>query len=190
MLAKNEKEGLLFNTGWVNNGIVNTTASDYAHALLWTGKGQEAAKKLYSLANHASPVFAWREIQLSADSNEPIISGDMPNNRISAEFIRLARNLIVLERSNDLHLLEGVPAEWTKPGKEIQLNGVLTDFGLLDFKLKIANDGNTATIDLNLDSSNRRPPLRTILHLEGITGNPATMELELKPNLHKILNLN
>ncbi|NJK93713.1 MAG: hypothetical protein HC905_01235 [Bacteroidales bacterium] len=73
---------------------------------------------------------------------------------------------------------------------EIKLDTLLTDFGPLFFKLKVSNDGNTATIDMNLDTNNRRVPQRIVLHLDGIAGNPATMELELKPNLHKILQLN
>lgn len=190
MLEKTVKEGSITNTGWINNSIVLASASDYAHALQWTGKAQEAANVMYALANHAAPNLAWYEQQSLKGAKDTIVSGDMPNSRISAEFIRLVRHLIVMERSYELHLFEGVPAAWTKPGMEIKLENILTEFGPLTLKLKFSDDGTTATLDMNLDSNNRRAPQRTLLHLDGIAGNPATIELELKPNLHKVFNLN
>ncbi len=33
----------------------------------------------------------------------------MPHNWASAEFIRLVRHLLILERGDELHLLEGLP---------------------------------------------------------------------------------
>jgi hypothetical protein len=163
---------------------------DYAHALQWTGKPQEAFRVMYALANHAAPNYAWFEQQSPQAASEKLMLGDMPNSRVSADFIRLVRHLLVMERNNELHLFEGVPTTWTKPGMEIKLDNILTDFGLLKFNIKFADDGASATLDMNLDTNNRRVPQRIILHLDGIAGNPATMELELKPNLRKTLKLN
>ncbi|NJK93712.1 MAG: hypothetical protein HC905_01230 [Bacteroidales bacterium] len=109
MLEKNIKEGLLFGTGWMPNGIVIATASDCAHALQWTGKAQSVPDILYALASHAAPNYAWHEQQSLKNNSDTIISGDMPNNRVSAEFIRIIRHMIVMERSNELHLFEGIP---------------------------------------------------------------------------------
>lgn len=189
MLERTVKQGLLTNTGWMNNGIVLATASDYAHALQWTGKPREATQVMYAMANHAAPNLAWFEQQPVRGVADTLATGDMPNSRVSAEFIRLVRHLIVMERNNDLHLFEGIPLSWTKPGMEIKLDDVLTDFGPLTLKLKISDDGKWATLEMNLNTNNRRPPQRTILHLDGIAGNPAVMELELKPNLQKVFKL-
>jgi hypothetical protein len=189
MLERVVKEGLLPNTGWMNNGIVLTTASDYAHALQWTGKAREATDIMYAMTNHAAPNLAWFEQQPVRGVADTLTTGDMPNSRVSAEFIRLVRHLIVMERNNDLHLFEGIPTSWTKPGMEIKLDDVLTDFGPLTLKLKISDDGKWATLEMNLNTINRRPPQRTILHLDGIAGNPAVMELDLKPNLQKVFKL-
>ena len=189
MLERSVKEGLLFNTGWMNNGIVLTTASDYAHALQWTGKAQEAANIMYAMANHAAPNYSWHEQQSLKEVTDTFTMGDMPNSRVSAEFIRLVRHLIVIERGYELHLMEGVPPAWTKPGMELKLEGILTDFGPLNFKIAFSADGSKATIDMNLDTNNRRPPQKILLHLDGIAGNPVAIELELKPNLHKVLTL-
>lgn len=189
MLERSIQEDMLANTGDINTSIVMQAASDYAHALQWTGKAQEATKVLYALANHAAPNFAWFEQQSLQGVTPQFYTGDMPNTRSGAEFIRMLRHLIVMERSNELHLFEGVPSSWTKPGMEIKLTNVLTDFGILNFAVQFASDGKTATLTMNLDISNRRAPQRIMLHLDGITGNPATLELELKPNLRKVLDL-
>lgn len=190
MLERSQKEGMLYNTGWMNNGIVLATGSDYAHALQYTGKAQESVKLMYALANHAAPNYAWYEQQQLKEATDTLVAGDMPNSRVSAEFIRMVRHMIVNERNYELHLLEGVPASWTKPGMEIKLDNIQTDFGLLTFGLKFSDDGTRATLNMNLDSNNRRAPQKTLLHLDGISGNPATMELELKPNMQKVLMLN
>lgn len=190
MLAGSTKEGLIFNSGWMNNSVVLTTGSDYAHALQWTGYAQDAARVMYALANHAAPNFSWYEQQQLKESKDTLVSGDMPNSRVSAEFIRLVRHLIAIERNYELHLMEGVPAEWTKPGMEIKLDNVLTEFGTLTFNIRFSEDGKKATLNMNLDTTNRRIPQRILLHLDGISGNPAVIELELKPNLQKVLTLN
>jgi hypothetical protein len=190
MLERAVKEGMLYNTGWMNNGIVLATGSDYAHALQWTGKAQESVKVMYAVANHAAPNYSWYEQQQLKEAADTMVAGDMPNSRVAAEFIRMVRHMIVNERYYELHLLEGVPSSWTKPGMEIKLDNIQTEFGLLTFGLKFSEDGTKATLTMNLDSNNRRAPQKTLLHLDGISGNPAVVELELKPNMQKILTLN
>lgn len=188
MLGRSLKEGLIMNTGKLNN-LDLPSSSEYAHALQWTGRAQESANVLYALARHASPTLGWFRQQPLQGAKDTTASGDMPNSRMSAEFIRLVRHLIVMERGYELHLLEGVPSAWTKPGMEIKLQDVLTDFGPLDLRIKISDDGKTATLDMNLDTTDRRPPQRILLHLDGIAGNPATVLLDLKPNLHRVFEL-
>lgn len=189
MLNNSLKEELPAGTGWMPNGIVIPTASDYAHALQWTGKAQESVVVLYAMANHAAPNLSWTESQPLKDNKDTVFGGDVPNLRAGAEFIRTVRHLLVMERGYELHLFEGVPQTWTKPGMMIKLDNILTDFGPLNFSVKISDDGTKAYLEMNLDTTNRRAPQKIILHLDGIAGNPAVMELELKPNLKKTLSL-
>jgi hypothetical protein len=145
MLATYEKEGMVTTTGWLTGGIWNYFASFYGHALLWQGNGPKAAEVLYAYANHASPLFAWLEEQ--GLKNEPVReNGDMPHNWASAEFIRLAVHLLAIDRGRELHLFEGLPGQWTKPGMETKLEGIATPFGALSCSLKIAADGASATL--------------------------------------------
>lgn len=177
MLRANEREGLVYGTGWIEHGLWNYFGSFYAHAWLWLDQGPKAAGTLYALANHASPLLAWREEQLPAGETgpEPRFVGDMPHNWASAEFIRLVRHLIVLERGDELHLCEGVPAAWAGPGMTTRLNGILTEFGPISLELKVSEDGKTAKVAI--DPPSRAPPRRMVLHLDGWAGRPGTIEL-------------
>jgi hypothetical protein len=145
MLRATKQQGLIFGTGWDAAGIWTYAASFYGHALLWQGSGQEAAQVLYDFANHAVPTRVWREEQrpVGKGGNEV---GDMPHNWASAEFIRLTAHLIELDRGNELHLLEGLPPEWTGPGMETRLNGIATPFGPLTLSLKVSSDGTNASL--------------------------------------------
>jgi hypothetical protein len=126
-------------------GIWNYFASFYGHAWLWQGDGRKAARALYAFANHAAPLLEWREEQ-SLKGGEFKKVGDMPHNWTSAEFIRLTIHLRALDRGNQLHLFEGLPAEWTQPGMVTKLNGIATPFGPLTMALHVSDDGKTARL--------------------------------------------
>ncbi|MEW6746808.1 MAG: hypothetical protein AB1486_29050 [Planctomycetota bacterium] len=164
MLSAVEKEGLIFGTGWLEDGIWNYAASFYAHAHLWLGHGRKAASILYAFANHACPLLCWREEQGLVDGPEDYV-GDMPHNWASAEFIRLVRHLMILERGDELHLLEGLPQAWTRAGAVTRLIAVPTSFGDSSLSLAVSPDGTSAK--LALDPPRRRPPARLAVHLEG-----------------------
>lgn len=166
MLEDTEREGMVYGTGWDATGIWNYFASFYGHAWLWQGEGQKAAKSLYAFGNHAAPTLVWREEQsLKGEKFRKV--GDMPHNWASAEFIRLAIHLLALDRGNELHLFEGLPQEWTKPGMTTKLNGVATPFGALTLELKVAPDGQTAS--LNIEPLTDDSCEAIIVHLESWT---------------------
>jgi len=189
MLKAVEREGLVYETGWLDRGVWNYFGSFYGHALLWDGRGREAVRKLYAMANHASPTLAWREEQTLRGSSEFKTVGDMPHNWASAEFIRLVRHLLVLERGTVLHLLEGLPLNWTKPGMETRLDGIGTEFGPIKMSLKIAADGKTASLEVDLDSSRHAPPSGVAVHLEGLTGKKKTVDLPGQLPIHRMIRL-
>ena len=164
MLRSVECEGLVLDTGWIARGLWNYFGSFYAHAWLWLGDREKAVGTLYAFANHASPLLVWREEQMPQGQGARTV-GDMPHNWASAEFIRLVRHLLVLERSEELHLLEGLPAAWVRPGMVTRLRDVATEFGPLSLELRVSADG--ATADLSLDPPRRNPPRRIALHTAG-----------------------
>ncbi len=174
MLRAVEAEGLVRDTGWVANGVWNYFASFYAHGWLWMGQGQKAAQTLYDFANHASPLLVWREEQMPHGEGDAVC-GDMPHNWASAEFIRLVRHLLILERGEELHLFEGLPRAWLRPSKSIAARETPTEFGPMSVELTVSADGSKAT--LTLDPPRRDPPKRIVVHQGAWGGKPETLEL-------------
>jgi hypothetical protein len=174
MLRAAECQGLVRDTGWIGEGVWNYFGSFYAHGWLWTGQGQKAAQTLYSFGNHASPLLVWREEQMPTGKGDQIC-GDMPHNWASAEFIRLVRHLLVLERGNDLHLFEGLPRAWIQAGKKIRVQGVATEFGPISLELAISADRKQAF--LTLDPPARTPPRNIVVHLSGWSGRQGVLKL-------------
>jgi hypothetical protein len=163
MLDANQREGLIFGTGWIADGIWNYAGSFYAHAHLWLGHGRKAAATLYAFGNHACPLLCWREEQRPV-GDPPLYVGDMPHNWASAEFIRLVRHLLVLERGDELHLLEGLPRAWTRPGNVTRLEGMPTTFGPIRLVLRVGVDGRSAVIQI--DPPRRQRVDKLVVHLE------------------------
>lgn len=77
----------------------------------------------------------------------------MPHNWAGAEFIRLTRNLLVLERGSELHLLEGIPRTWLGPGAATELKNISTDFGPISMKLEVGAEGKEAKLTATVPES-------------------------------------
>jgi hypothetical protein len=183
MLQAVECEGLVLDTGWVKDGLWGYFGSFYAHAWLWLGEGEKAARTLYAFGNHASPLLIWREEQMPVGQGDKVV-GDMPHNWASAEFIRLVRNSLILERGDELHLMEAMPRAWARPGSITNARDILTEFGPVSLECKVSRDGKSATVKFvpgNLQQ--RRGSVvtagarRVLLHLDGWSGQTGTIEL-------------
>jgi hypothetical protein len=186
ILEASEKEGLVIGTGWLPDGLWNYFGSFYAHALLWLGKGQKSADLLYAFANHASPLYCWREEQMPLGGGDQTV-GDMPHNWASAEFIRLVRHLLVIERGSELHLFEGLPAGWIKPGAVIKLQKIATDFGPISMSLAVASDGSHAIF--RFTPPERTRPSKIVLHLDGWSGSSGTRSLSVTAPAWRLIKL-
>jgi hypothetical protein len=171
MLDANQSEGLIYGTGWIEDGIWNYAGSFYAHSHLWLGHGKKASATLYAFGNHACPTLCWREEQNCKNEKENYV-GDMPHNWASAEFVRLIRHLMILERDKKLCLLEGLPRAWTGAGMRTQLKEVPTSFGEMSISIKVANNGKSA--DIEISPPQRMPPEDIIIHLENF-GRPVKL---------------
>jgi len=174
MLRAVEDEGLVQDTGWLKDGIWNYFGSFYAHAWLWLGDAPKAMDTLYAFGNHASPLLVWREEHMPQGKGAGNV-GDMPHNWASAEFIRLVRNCLVLERGDELHLLEAMPTEWTGPGVVTRLTDVATEFGPISMEIRITDDGRQADLKIN------PPPGAGVgkvkLHTMSLTGGDGVLQM-------------
>jgi hypothetical protein len=153
MLHNTLQEGMVMGTGWLIDGIWNYFASFYGHACLWMNQPDKAIESLYAFANHASPLYAWREEQNPRDLQAKYV-GDMPHNWASAEFVRLAVHLLVLDRGHELHLLEGMPPEWLKPGMKTSVSNLHTVFGPVSFSVQVDAAGKNAILEIEKLNSN------------------------------------
>jgi tRNA/tmRNA/rRNA uracil-C5-methylase (TrmA/RlmC/RlmD family) len=88
----------------------------------------------------------------------------MPHNWASAEFIRMARHMVMLERGNELHLFEGLPVAWTKPGDKTVLKDIPTTFGKAGIELEMSKDGKFANVRIAVPD--RENLEKVVLHLE------------------------
>ena len=190
MLTACEKEGLIHGTGWLPDGIWNYAGSFYAHAHLWLGHGAKAAETLYAFGNHACPLLSWREEQ-NLKGRPENYCGDMPHNWASAEFIRLIRHLMILERGDELHLLEGLPTTWTRAGAVTRLTEIPTSFGPTSLRVEMGSDGQTAK--LTCEPPQREPVARLVIHAERfhrpvaritLNGNPLSNSTSAIPTDH------
>lgn len=164
MLQDHREEGLVFNTGWLQNGLWTYFSSFYGHALEWLGEGSELPQLLYDYANHSSPTLVWREEQMPQGKGNEVV-GDMPHNWASAEFIRMIINMIELDRGKDLSLFEGLPSQWLSPKDQIMLHDIRTPFGRINLLLNVNSDGDSAKLHLNFLDKGRLPS-SIIIHKE------------------------
>jgi hypothetical protein len=170
MLAAHEVQGgIVENSGWI--GIWAQCGAFYGHDWLWLGDGEKASRLLYAFANHASPLRNWREEmprQTRPGERFPFYEGggDMPHVSAAAEFVRLTAHLLAFDRDSELHLLEGLPKEWLKPGAVIRLNGMRTPFGPLTMDLKVTEEGKHGRLCVQ-PSFARDACSRLVVHLPG-----------------------
>ena len=115
------------------------------------------------------------------------VVGDMPHNWASAEFIRLVRDCIALERGNELQLFEGFPAKWARPGSVTELKDVATEFGPLSLEFRVSKDGKTG--ELKLTVPQRTAPEKVLWHLDNWSSQRGTIDLPARGRVSRKLTL-
>ncbi|HWB91291.1 MAG TPA: hypothetical protein VG605_05545, partial [Puia sp.] len=175
MLHDHRVEGLVINTGWMEQGLWTYFSSFYGHDLLWLGKTREVPQLLYDYANHSSPTMDWREEQKPQGKGNDEV-GDMPHNWASAEFIRLVVHMIELDRGHDLHLFEALPPEWMKPGKRVALHGIRTPFGPVELSLVVNARGDAAQLHLQFTEKGHLPG-KVVIHKDNWTASGGVSEV-------------
>lgn len=141
--AIDDEQGLPKETGWLHDqGMWSYSGAFYAQVWLYAGFPEKAVDYLYAFANHAAPSRVWREDHALVHSNSAEYCGDMPHNWASVEFIRLVRNLLVLERGGALHLLMGLPEEWLpRQDNPLVLEDTPTKYGSFSVRLTVQTGG-------------------------------------------------
>jgi len=95
--------------------------------------------------NHWAGVV-WRNPQ------EPGFIGDMPHTWVGSDFIRAIRNLFVYERENDGALVigAGILEDWVRDPAGVEVKGLRTYYGILNYKMKMAGEKLIVEVNGNL----------------------------------------
>lgn len=175
--------GIPSNTGWLHrNGVWAYSASFYAHAFLYAGFPMRTISYLYAFANHAAPARVWREEQSILGGSNPTYCGDMPHNWASAEFIRLVRNMVVMERRGGLEVFAALPYEWLpSAGNDLVLRKTPTRYGQVDVTLSSNNRG--YTLFYRRTAGGQRPS-HIAIHWNGSVNNTLIPADSHKATLH------
>ena len=159
------QQGLPAGMGWLLDRALWTYGPAFAaETWLYAGRPDKAVDYLYAFANHAAPTRVWREEQSFDSTGHGHANGDMPHNWASAEFIQLVRNLLVMERGDDLELLFGLPPEWAQPGTRNFVEKTPTRFGAVTVDCRIDSSG-TGTVSVKLDPAWESRPANIRLKL-------------------------
>jgi hypothetical protein len=160
-------DGLVLSTGWLKGGVQPFIENTRASARLYRGEVETVNDVLYAIANHASPTHVWVEEQLPGQGPRKT-TGDVPHSSASGEFLNLIRYTLALEEGEHLHLLKGVSTNWIRPGSSLFLDDLPTEFGPLRFRLDIAQDGQTATLDIAPVQGNGATDGGLLIHLNAL----------------------
>ncbi|MGC9328569.1 MAG: hypothetical protein ACP5I1_13115, partial [Candidatus Hinthialibacter sp.] len=139
------------------------------------------------IGNHTKIALPPWPYSIRTDEGEKRVVGDMPHNWASAEFIRLVRHLLVLERGNELHLFEGLPPTWLQPGAETRLRNIVTEFGPMSLELVVSDEGKKAS--LFIQPPRRNPPEKIIVHVESWPGCKGVLCFEPTQEIRKTISL-
>jgi hypothetical protein len=181
----NMKQGLVLDTGWLKQGVWPFHAAHRALSELWLGRTEKAWNALFAYADHSAPTYLWVEEQHPKDVGTRV-AGDRPQTNANAQFIRLMRHLLVLERGDDLYMLFGVPEKWIHPSAKLQLNEVPTMFGELMMRLHVSDDETSASLNAYLNpkpnvAGNYVISLKTLkargYRLEGVSETPDVIRI-------------
>ena len=153
-----DREGIPECTGWRSDQSIYVYSSvRFAQMFLQAKDPEKAVDYLYAFANHASPSRVWREEQPVKETHSAEICGDMPHNWASVEFIRLVRNLLVLEDFSGVELFPGLPDEWLPTeGNSLILERTPTRFGKMTLIL-VPDGENGYSLTFIREEGNQKP---------------------------------
>jgi len=187
MLHDHREEGLVLNTGWMDQGLWTYFSSFYGHAMQWLGRTKEIPQLLYDYANHSSPTMVWREEQKPQGKGNNEV-GDMPHNWASAEFIRMVVHMIELDRGRDLHLFEALPRQWMRPGAKTALDGIRTPFGPVKLSLTVNASGDKAAFRLVFEDAGHLPG-KVVIHKDNWTVGGGVEEVAAAQTITRTISL-
>lgn len=166
-----DEEGIPYGTGWrPDQSLYVYCCVRFAQLMAIAGMPEKAVDYLYAFANHASPSRVWREEQPLKARHSSEVCGDMPHNWASVEFIRLVRNLVLLERNEGLLLLPALPTEWLPTTDDsLEFEKTPTKFGKIDLRMTAKETGGYE-LSFTRHQGNQEPGFITLTWNGTVTG--------------------
>ncbi|HLP42744.1 MAG TPA: hypothetical protein VK465_14640, partial [Fibrobacteria bacterium] len=142
VLARDNLRDGLFYQRIVHTGLNPYLSAQLARAMLALGDPRWRGI-LDALMRHASPTWTWPE------ALHPRLHGgcmgDGDHGWSAAEFVSLVREMLITERGGILRLLPGAPAEWFRPGLDLEARRASTCHGRVDFRFRGNEEGAVLT---------------------------------------------
>ncbi len=126
------------------------------------GDQRWAVEELYAELVHTSSTHAGFEFAIRPWGTRDFHLNLSPHGWFSAKFRAALRNMLVREEDNDLHLLSVVSPEWLKTGQEIRVRRAPTNFGPVEFTLRVVSESEA---QLTFEPSFRSRPQRVLVHI-------------------------
>jgi len=152
-------EGTIRWSPWAGPLIHPYMSTFLTNSALVRGEQERAVTDFYWYLLHTTSAHAFCE---GLDYVTKLGWGDViPHLWAAADYIILARNMLIREQGDDLHLLSAIPPSWLEPGKRTAAERAPTQFG----EMSMAVSAEAVGLWITLDPPRRNPPGRIILHL-------------------------
>ncbi len=161
MESKMSPGGIPIHLGWMEEGLwVAIAADNLAETLLLRGEGDAAARYLYAVLNHATPLYSWCE-ERAPEPGATKITGDRQHLWTPVAVARLVRDCLVFEDGDTLHLALGADRSWLARGP-VGGAGFVTHFGAVAYTFSQKGADQVAG---EITVAPGRPPARLRAHL-------------------------
>jgi len=140
-----------------------------AQSFLIMGDQQKVLNCFYSMLLHTGScnegfemgIFPWGNRDYEMDYIIAKFYNFPPHGWFGVTYNTLLRNMLIREEDDCLHLLSAISPAWTKENEMIQVENAPTYFGIVNFRLKIKNDGALLDFEANF----RNKPRKIYLHI-------------------------
>jgi hypothetical protein len=143
-LQQHKDHGLHLNLGY-SAGVWPYMSASVAEWHLRLGEFDEAWRILRAIVDHASPTVCWYEEQTR---EPPKGYGDPADVWAAAAVLYLTRQLMVYESQGRLYLCPGMPVEWVRPGRQVQVLNAPTRWGSCSYRIGFTERGADAIVEL------------------------------------------
>ena len=148
---------------------------------LIVGEQEQAIRELYAELVHTTSTHGGFEFSVRPWAERDFSGNLSPHGWFAAEYRNFLRNMMVREEGQTLHLLSAISPAWVGNGKEVVVEGAVTYFGRIGFRLSSPREGD-ALLQINEDFDAGYQPKQLALHLPWfmevqqitVDGRPAT----------------